>query len=74
VSRDDIGGKGTRQGKRKCMQRMMVLRKPQQRMRGVARQKFRDNADAVDIWSYGRGYDERFFAARERGGAARRGD
>lgn len=33
--RDDIGGKGTHQGKCQRMQRMMVLGKPQQRMRCV---------------------------------------
>ena len=39
----------------------------------MLRDKFRDDADAVDIGGDGRGHDERFFAARERDGAARSG-
>lgn len=68
--RDDIGGKGTHQGKCQRMQRMMVLGKPQQWMRCVTGEKFRDDAEAVDIRRYGCGHDERFFTPRERGRAA----
>lgn len=53
---------------------MVILRKPQQRMRGVAGQELRDDAEAVDIGGDCGGHDERFFTARKRGGAARRGD
>src|ERR1043166_7176401 len=49
---------------------MMVLRKPQKRMRCVAGQEFGDDANAVEVRGDCGGHYQRLFAARERGGAA----
>ena len=49
---------------------MVILGKPEQRMRCVAGEKFWDDADTVDIGSHGRSYDQGLFAARKHDGAA----
>ena len=69
---DDVGGEGADQRKRQCVQRMVILRKPQQGMRRVSGQKFGDDADAVEIRGDSGGHDQRFFTSRKRGGVAGR--
>ena len=50
---DDIGGDGAEQREGQGMQRMVVLREQQQRMRRVSGQEFRDDAEAVEIRRHG---------------------
>jgi hypothetical protein len=69
---DDVSGEGADQRERQRVQRMVILREPQQRMRCVAGQKFGDDAKAVEIRGDCGSHHQSLFTARERGGAAGR--
>lgn len=62
--------KGADDRKGQGVQRMVILRKPQQGMRCVPCQEFGNDAKAVEIRGDCRGHHQRFFAASKRGGPA----
>ena len=48
-ARDEVGGQSTYQGERQGVQGVVILGKPQQSMGGMAGEKLRDQAKAVDV-------------------------